>query len=171
MAYDFVSYKVAAPCATTANGVTMRVSYDAMGRILTRTDGFDDHVTRFKYDAVGRILKETHPDDVARVLEYAVDATQNTITTTDELGRKSRLKHNPFGNVIAAVLLDGASEILLRRCSYDAQNRLITETTYNGSGAAQNTARYTYDHLDRVTAKTVYPGTGSTGELAKTTTA
>jgi RHS repeat-associated protein len=171
MAYDFANSYVSAPVATTSGGVTLRTTYDKMGRVLTQTDGIEGHVTDFSYDAVGRITKETHPDGTARTMEYVVNATQNFITSADELGHKSRLKHNPFGSVIEAVLLEEGGEILLRTCEYDAQNRLTSETAYDGRGAARNTTRYLYDHLDRVTEKSVYPGTANAGELAKSTTA
>lgn len=103
-----------------ANGKSSYVSYDAAGRVLTRTDELN-HVTTNAYDGAGRLTSVTSPDPdgagslTSPVTSYEYDAAGNITKITDP---------RSYATTFA----------------YDARNQLVARTN-----AKDDTARWIFN--------------------------
>ena len=130
--------------------VATAYTYDALGRMLTATDG-SGNTTSYAYDALGNVIRVTNPDGTTRT--YVRDYAKNTLTVTDENGAQIKYSYTPLGLEFETV--DVTSGLVLHRKEYDAQSRL----THELDGVYGAETAYTYDVLDRVTSETVTNGT------------
>ncbi|OHX13374.1 hypothetical protein BI347_07510 [Chromobacterium sphagni] len=158
--------------ATDARGVKTRYSYDAAGRVLSRTvdpDGLK-LTTQTCYDAQGRILRQTDPS--GRVTETRYDAAgqvKQVVVDPDGLKLTTAYDYDSQGQQLRVTEAAGTAQAKVTAYEYDGAGRRIRETVdpdglklatqyqYNGNGnvvaktdAAGNMTRYVYDGGDRL---------------------
>lgn len=148
---------------TDKNGVGNSYTYDANGRLLTKTEAVGTAVQRttgYTYDAVGHMISMT--DATGGVTNYTYDAAGHLLTMTDPLGNTvsnvwnangtlasrtdangnaTSYAYDTFGQVGSIAYPDGSS----RGISYDSASRITAVTDETGS-----TTTYAYDARDRV---------------------
>ena len=107
-------------------------------------------ITSYTYDALSRVKKVTDPDGSLASADY----TNNTVTTTDEAGKKRQLQIDSLGR-ITQVTEDPGGLSYVTTYSYDPLSNL-TNVLQNGS--RQRT--FAYDSLSRLTSETD-PETGN----------
>lgn len=148
--YDSSSYLTG---VLNANGKSaLRLTYDAVGRIATRTDS-EGHVTAFQYDNFDRITRAGFPDgtstvygwnklDLAAITDrqgrktaYAYDANRRLITVTDPLGQITRYGYH--GNDALKEITDPNGNVTT--WDVDSQGRVTTKRYADGS---ENTTAY-----------------------------
>src|SRR5207244_3888940 len=95
-------------------------------------------VRRIEYDAAGNVLKEIDP--LNHATEYAYDAINRRVSTTDALGNTASMEYDAVGNVIAG--RDALNR--LTRYSFDALNRPIGMDAPSADGITPHTS-YRYD--------------------------
>ncbi|OHX11189.1 hypothetical protein BI347_15905 [Chromobacterium sphagni] len=158
--------------ATDARGIKTRYSYDAAGRVLSRTvdpDGLK-LTTQTCYDAQGRILRQTDPS--GRVTETRYDAAgqvKQVVVDPDGLKLTTAYDYDSQGQQLRVTEAAGTAQAKVTAYEYDGAGRRIRETVdpdglklatqyqYNGNGnvvaktdAAGNMTRYVYDGGDRL---------------------
>ena len=78
---------------TDANGATIQYTYDALGRVLTKT--FPDHTTAsFTYDATGNLLTATNPH---LSYTFSYDLTNRLTAVTDSRGLTLGYQYDALG--------------------------------------------------------------------------
>lgn len=165
-----------------ADGGQVNTSYDAMGRVASRTNPFAaggsvGPSTAFTYDAVGRMTVTTLPDNQTMQSAYS----GSRVTATDQVNRKiihdgdglGRLvkvtEQDSSGNLTqetsyAYTLLDKLSLVSqgnqTRAFSYDALGRMLYEripeqtATINDGTATYWTTKYTYTDFSAPATRT-----------------
>ena len=155
------------PIKIAEPGKTTDFTYDAFGRLLTRTvtDTATDKTRSwtYTYNSLGLVADTDGPrTDVSDKTSYAYDSEGNLTSVTDALGHTSQVAdHDPDGRPLSLVDANG----LKTQLSYDARGRLlsrdvggeVTQFTYDPVG---NLARitlpdgryidYTYDAAHRL---------------------
>ncbi|MDR6411297.1 LysM peptidoglycan-binding domain-containing protein [Paraburkholderia terricola] len=157
-------------------GVRFSYSYDAAGRVLTRTIHPQDAmsaplVTRFEYDAKGQVIRLTDPAGVVTETSYDLGGRVATVTidpaglrlqtvfTRDGLGREltvtegagsgnPRVTQNVYDKAgrLASTTVDPAGLKLTTRYTYDGNGNVVSVTD-----AAGGATRYVYDAEGRET--------------------
>ena len=119
------------------NGNVTTLSYDARGRLLSRT--VDGHTTSYQYDRAGNIIKTTLPNGAFLNNEY--DAAQRLVAVQDNLGNRIEYTLDSFGNRIQEDVKDpdGTLTRTMNR-SYDELNQLVE--TLGGAGQVN---RFSYN--------------------------
>src|SRR5262249_49465753 len=105
----------------------VNTSYDAMGRISSKTNPFPSGgtpgpSTTYSYDALGRTTTVTTPDSQTTQISY----NGATATVTDQVGRQTQQVADGLG-------------------------RTATLTEQDGSGSLSQSTNYSYDYLDNLT--------------------
>jgi RHS repeat-associated protein len=119
------------------NGVTITLSYDARGRLRSRSNG--GATSTFDYDDVGNLIRLTWPNGA--YLDYGYDAAHRLISVADNLGHRLEYTLDAQGHRTAENVYDRTST--LRRTQswvYNQLGRLI-----EALGAQAQTTRYGYD--------------------------
>jgi YD repeat-containing protein len=167
--------------ALDAGGGQVNTSYDAMGRMVSRTNPFPaggtpGPATGYQYDALGRTTLATLPDG---------NSVQNTysgslVTVTDQVNRKTQRQVDGLGRMVTVTEQDSAGQLTqgtsytynlldklaqvnqggqFRNYKYDAIGRLLYEqipeqtATINEAGGTW-TCKYTYTDFNAVATKT-----------------
>ncbi|MEQ8426896.1 MAG: RHS repeat-associated core domain-containing protein [Gammaproteobacteria bacterium] len=119
------------------NGTVTTLSYDARGRLLSRT--VDGHTTSYQYDRAGNIVKTTLPNGA--FLENEYDAAQRLVAVQDNLGNRIEYTLDRLGNRIQEDVKD-PNGVLTRTMSrvYDELDRLVE--TMGGAGQVNG---FSYD--------------------------
>ena len=132
------------------NGSTKYV-YDKLGRVLsvTKPNNTKDNCA---YDGIGNITKVGYCDDTGSEkssvsLQY--NYANNTITYTNENGKKEVYDYDPVGNPVS-VTKNGS---IISSYTYDTRLRPVTYTE------GKSVTTYTYDNRDRLTSEIVKEGT------------
>jgi len=128
--------------ATDARGKTTFYEYDALNRLILRTDPMGGE-TEYFYDDAGNLIQFIDPRNYATTIEY--NDINRPIRQIDANGKVTQYFYDSLGNPIR-MLDPRGNETLFE---YDALNRLIA--TIDDLG---NRTEYTYDALGRVTAAT-----------------
>lgn len=152
---------------TDAVGNVSKWSYDANGNMTALTDAMAG-VTAYTYDPRGLALTKTDP--LGHVTAYAYDNNGNLSRTTDALGTTFERYYDPSGNLILTIDAAGTAIARNRASRYDANNRVIEQTSaagqvtatgYDGNGnviqivdPAGNVTRRTYDANSRLNSET-----------------
>ncbi|MGI8966412.1 MAG: RHS repeat-associated core domain-containing protein, partial [Limisphaerales bacterium] len=145
---------------TDANGVTVTNSYDALGRLQTRTypdSGVErfgysargliaytnqlNFVTRYVYDEASRKTYETNAN--LEIIRYTNNAAGDLLSLTDGKNQTTKWNYDFYGRVTNKI--DQASAEILRY-KYDADNRLT-----NRWSAAKANTYYSYDNVGNLT--------------------
>ncbi len=131
------------------NGALTTLTYDARGRLLTRTVA--GATTTFAYDGVGNVIQTTMPNGA--FLSNAYDAAHRLVAVADNLGNRIEYTLDALDNRIQEDVRDpqGTLTRTLSR-TYNDLNRLVATV----GGAGQTTA-FAYDGNGNPTAVTVDP--------------
>ncbi|NCY01809.1 MAG: hypothetical protein EBX36_02600, partial [Planctomycetia bacterium] len=142
------------PAAVTANVV--RTTYDARGRLASRTDALG-RTTDYGYDNLDRMISETGPAAAAGtarpVTRFAYDAAGQRTSVTDPLGGVTGFAYDPLGR--RTRVTDASGNVT--RYAYDRRDKLVAEVDPLGQAtiyaydAVGNRIRET-DRLGRVTS-------------------
>lgn len=161
---------------TDENGKATKLTYNSMGRVLTRADArnvapANQYVTTYTY-APNNIdlvkVTDFFHDSAHPALQVGYDASRNIASIADGLGRTTTTVYNTFGQ--PATVTD--AEAQMRTYNYNTLHRL-TSVTQNGNtllsitpdaigrpGSVTNsngyTLSYTYDGLNRL-LRIIYP--------------
>ncbi|MFE7752624.1 LamG-like jellyroll fold domain-containing protein [Streptomyces sp. NPDC057428] len=125
---------------TDAGGLLTTYTYDGLGQVLSQkviSDTYPDGLTTtYEYDTAGQVTAEHDPQLTDRV----TGAVHAAVTTS---------VYDEDGNVTSQTVADGSGGDKERTetQTYDAFDRLLTETDANGVEGADNgnTTTYTYD--------------------------
>lgn len=151
---------------------TTTMSHDPLGRTLTttRAKGTDQESSQaLSYDAMGNVVSTT--DGLGHKASHAYDILGQRTKTTDPLGNTTSYEYGPLGNVVR--IIDPLQGITQR--AFDALGRLTLETDpeqrttaylYDGMNRlagyrnpAGQEFRFSYDALGRRTSRTEPDGT------------
>ena len=166
-----------------ANGAQVNTSYDAMSRVVSRTNPFPSGgtpgaSTSYTYDALGRVTVVTLPDSQTVLTSYS----GNAVTETDQVNRKTQRITDGLGRLVTVNEQDSSGSLSqatsysynyldkltevnqggqYRKYKYDAIGRLLfekipeqTPTIAEGGVANQWTSAYTYTTFNAVYQKT-----------------
>ena len=138
-----------------ARGVHTVHSYDAAGRVLTRTvdpTGLK-LVTQYAYDAKGQIVRTTDPSGVVTEMTYDLAGNKASVVT-DPTGLKlqTTFTYDKLGNVLSVTEGAGSANPKVTQYTYDGAGRLTS--TIVDPTKLRLTTRYTYDKLGNVVATT-----------------
>ncbi|MDR0916611.1 MAG: S8 family serine peptidase, partial [Oscillospiraceae bacterium] len=131
--------------------VEQKFMYDAFGNVIAQTDA-NGNVTQYAYDALGRVTLQTNPDGTAKTWVY--DSVANTIIATDERGNSIKYLYDPLGNIES--VLDIESNTVVTSSVYDSKLRPAQVTSLDA------VTTFTYDALNRVLTETVEDTDGNT---------
>ncbi len=122
---------------TDPNGQIASLSYDARGRLITRSSGTE--TTRYTYDGVGQLIGVSAASGANYT--YTYDAAHRLTDITDNLGNRISYTLDAMGNRTKEQTLDAAGNIVQTHSrTFDALNRL-----YQDIGAINQTTTYAYD--------------------------
>ena len=127
--------------SSSTSGVTIKYTYDPMGRVTSETDG-NGNITQYQHDPLGRIISETYPNGAAKAYSYTVQSGKNQMVVTDELGYTTTYNYNGLGDILSVY----SGDQLIETTEYDSYRRVSSKIDANGA-----TAEYSYDYADRVT--------------------
>jgi RHS repeat-associated protein len=125
---------------TDATGAIRRATYNAAGKVATRTDALG-RITRYTYDANARLVRIDLPDGSNEQVEY--DANGNQVSATDRLGRITRTVYDELNRHVQTQLPDGTASSM----EYDAAGRLTAEVDERGARRVHE-----YDAAGQMTA-------------------
>jgi RHS repeat-associated protein len=128
--------------------LTSTAQYDGWGRAIQSVDRTNAQVNT-SYDAMGRVISRTNP--------FTAGGTPGPATTSqyDALGRGT-ITTLPGGNTVqntysgAAVTVTDQVNRKIQRLS-DGLGRLVTVNEQDATGALAQATTYTYDYLDKLT--------------------
>ena len=127
---------------TDPNGVVTAMTYDARGRLKTRTVSAGSalaETTAFDYDSAGQLVRTTMPDGSS--LRYQYDAAHRLTEIADSLGNVIQYTLDAMGNRIKEDTFDPSDRLQrTQRRIYDALNR-----RYNDIDASGQKTTYSYD--------------------------
>lgn len=152
------SYDILGQLLTTTDplGNVDRFSYDVGGNLLTATDPLG-HVSRYGYDTFGRLATST--DALGATASYGYDANSNLITFTSRAGVSTVYQYDGLGRAIfAGYGSTGSGYQSTVSASYDAANRQVQQVD-----SAGGTRTAGYDGLDRLVSETTGQGSVSYG--------
>jgi RHS repeat-associated protein len=161
---------------TDENGNATQLTYNSMGRVLTRADArnvapANQYVTTYTYDTNNIDLinvTDFFHDASHPAIQIGYDTNRNVTSIADGLGRSTVINRNQFGQ--PSSVTDATAQV--RIYNYDGSHR-VTSITQNGNtllaiapdavgriGSATNannlTLSYTYDGLNRP-VRVIYP--------------
>ena len=162
-AYDLSSHRVKSDYGLSPTQLTpthsLSYKYDSNGRLVSITDQ-QNRTTSYSYDLNGNVLKKTNPNGY--VLTNTYDAL-NRVRTKDTMDLKYTYYYDIGGNIIRFYEWNKQGingmyswDALL---SYDAFDRLISETLYDTNTIYTTT--YTYDKNNNRLAKHLQKGLDS----------
>ncbi|WP_206119070.1 LysM peptidoglycan-binding domain-containing protein [Chromobacterium fluminis] len=103
-----------------------RIEHDALGRQTVLTDA-EGGVERMEYDGLGN--KTAYTNQLNGGYRYVHDAQGRVLKETSPLGIVKRFEYDGFGNRTLQVEAEGKPEQRTTRYQYDANNRLIRQTS------------------------------------------
>ncbi|MGH8469839.1 MAG: RHS repeat-associated core domain-containing protein [Gammaproteobacteria bacterium] len=131
---------------TDPNGLVTQLSYDARGRLTSRTVGSE--TTTYEYDGVGQLKKVTLP--TSAYLSYTYDVAHRLTDLQDDLGNTIHYTLDAMGNRTQEDVLDPQGVLKQTHARvYNSLNRLIKTI-----GAGNQTTQYAYDNNGNLTAVT-----------------
>ena len=128
---------------------TVAKRYGTMGELLEETDGRGG-VTQYTYDGTGRVKKVIAADGTEQKYDYSY--SDNYIITTDASGNQIKYEYTPSGKIQCVSIPENG--VTLAEYTYDAYDRLTSESGYIDSDGKRYTKKYKYDKLDRVITET-----------------
>ena len=114
-------------------------AYDAMGNVISRTDG-ENNTTTYQRDNSGRLLKVTDP--YTRYTSYTYDSAGNVVSVTDANTKTTYYTYNSLNKL--ASITDPLTQTITYK--YDKEGRLKQEKDRNGQ-----IIQYQYNIDNRIT--------------------
>ena len=139
------------PSTTTAAGVSSATTYDSFGRIdcvttphIQGTSASTDGSTcNALYDLFDRVQTIQQPDGNQVTLSY----TDNSVTTTDEVGHQHQNTYNAFGDLSSVFEQDNLGVLDWETdYTYDGLDRLKRVDQKGGSTSQSNWRTRTFDY-------------------------
>jgi YD repeat-containing protein len=137
-----------------------RTTYDSFGRVscvttphTTTASATDGSTCNTVYDQFDRVQTIQQPDGNTVGLSY----TDNSVTTTDEVGHKHQNTYNAFGDLTSVFEQDNAGTLDWQTVyQYDGLDRLMRVDQKGASTVQANwrTRTFAYDSLSRLTHQT-----------------
>jgi YD repeat-containing protein len=148
----------------SASGAQVNTSYDAMGRVTSKTNSFQTGgspgpSTSFAYDALGRPTLTTLPDGNTVQSSYS----GATVTLTDQVNRKIKREMDGLGRLIKVTEQDSSGALTLETTyTYSLQDKLtgVNQGGQNRAWKYDALGRCLYEKLPEQTA-TINDGTGT----------
>ncbi|MCP1293426.1 hypothetical protein NK214_24945, partial [Chromobacterium sp. S0633] len=109
-----------------ARDAVTSILHDKLGRQVAITDA-EGGVEKMAYDGLGNKTVYTNP--LGGVYRYVHDAQGRELKETSPLGIVKRFEYDGFGNRRLQVEAEGKPEQRTTRYQYDANNRLIRQTS------------------------------------------
>ncbi len=156
-----------------SHGPDLITSYDAIGRVLTRTvtDGTTNQTTTYVWDGQDRLVRTTDPEGKSTSYKYdAKRVLRGPSEIIDPAGRTTKIEYDRLGRKVKSTDPKGATTKWTYERSgkvfkvtdaagkdteyfYDSRGRLSREHRPSNIGPSptKNALLYTYDDLDRVT--------------------
>ncbi|MFJ3539051.1 FG-GAP-like repeat-containing protein [Streptomyces sp. NPDC090109] len=129
---------------TDASGNTTKMTYDAAGRMTTRTSPSSASLTEsWTYDAAGNIA--SHTDGRGKTSTYTYDTANRVLTSTDPAGGKVFYTYTTKGAPASVTTPRGKTTLY----TYDTAGNRTAVTTPMGE-----TTTFRYDAAGRITAMT-----------------
>ncbi|WP_322026153.1 LysM peptidoglycan-binding domain-containing protein [Burkholderia sp. BCC1977] len=140
---------------TDALGILSRLSYDAAGRVLTRTVDANGLrlVTTYTYDAKGQVIRVTDPSGTVTQTSY--DRNGQAISVVQDpggLNLTTTFTFDGLGNVLTVAEGAGSATSRVTQHVYDQGGRLVS--TIVDPVGLKLTTRYTYDNNGNVLSAT-----------------
>ncbi len=156
------------------NGVATELTYDPLGRLLTRTT--DGQTTSMQYDVAGNLTRITQAD--GSYINYEYDQADRLIALEDNSGNRIEYTLDAAGNRLEEHIKDPGGQLTYsHQSSFDALSRLHTSTGSSGqtteygydpngnltqsTDALNRSSSHSYDALDRLT-NSLDPAQGTT---------
>ncbi len=124
--------------------VTQQEEYDRSTGLMTAWVDGEAHRTEYVYDKLGRIKVVKHPGDTTFSVDY--DDTNNTITTTNEVGYRTKTSWNALGYKVEEGLYDADGYAKKAKYDYDAYGRMLWSEDAKGNQTMMH-----YDNWSRLT--------------------
>ncbi|MFV0673317.1 Ig-like domain repeat protein [Variovorax sp. tm] len=187
VAFDRRGQQISSTLDSTGAAITRRNSYDAFGRVNTRTDA-NGNTTNLRYDRLGRVVTTTDANSAEHITTY--DAFDRVLTQRDALGNVTSYTYNLADRSVTVTTPEGVSVTTVHNrqgqtssitdgrgntttYSYDKSGNLLqtqapegvgTSTTYDKIGLKLSTTdargtvtTYGYDAANRLLTRTVDP--------------
>ncbi|PWW01126.1 RHS repeat-associated protein [Paenibacillus cellulosilyticus] len=136
----------------TITSRAISATYDNLtGNLLTYIDA-NQNTTTYTYDALNRIKTVKNPDLTLK--QYTYDDINNELTTTDELGKKTKSKWNALGWFIEQDQYEAGQYTKKSMTSYNLNGSMLW-----AEDALANRVTYAYDDWGRV-IKVTQPNQG-----------
>ncbi|MEV6675066.1 RHS repeat-associated core domain-containing protein [Streptomyces sp. NPDC051162] len=124
---------------------TTTYTYDAADRIASVTSpppstGGAGGTTRYAYDAVGNLISVT--DGAGNTSTYAYDAANRVTASRDAAGNVSTRSYDSMGNLAASIDATNAKTTY----TYDKAGRLLSMTSPRGNADGSKTADFTWKY-------------------------
>lgn len=132
-------------------GVTYTYTYDAKGRMLSKTDSRNNKSLAWTYDNVGNVLSKT--DYQGKVSHYVYDSTNRVVSMQNSGYLQATYQYDGAGRLKSRILSNGASTIY----TYDDDNRLEMMLQNAADGSLVQQTEYEHDRLGNIT-KITYGG-------------
>lgn len=124
---------------------TTGVTYDAFGRVTSRTDG-NGNITSYSYDALGRQISVSDiVQGTARTEHTTYDAYGRVLTVTDALNNTTTYQYSADTHTVTVTMPDDVKLITTK----DAYGDTLSVTD-----SLNDTTSYTYDSDGRLLSKT-----------------
>ena len=142
-----------APCRTSTSTCTAGWTYDARDRLISEDPGTGSGAKTYTLDAAGDVLSDGSTQSTYSG-QRLVSQTTGGVTI--------KYLYDALGNVACQVTSAwtqatcpaAGNAALLQSYTYDYKNRLIADTSYDGSGSVTASASYVLDALDRTVSET-----------------
>jgi len=128
---------------TQPGGSAYVYTYDSNNRMETITNPMGITTLTNQFDAMGRTAKQVLPD--GGTMEYKYGETTKTTTYVNQLGHKTKYRHDARYRTTGITYEDGSNESF----AYDESNNRTGHTDRKG-----NRWQYTYDVRNRLTSST-----------------
>ncbi|MEU4361469.1 DNRLRE domain-containing protein [Promicromonospora sp. NPDC023987] len=156
---------------TSPEGRKNQFTYDAVGNLLTVTDGkgiatatAGDYTTSYTYDSFGQLLTATDANDNVTQYRGYTDFGYPEVTE-DALGNVSRTTYSNDGRGLVTQVEDPLDGLVTQ--AYDAFGRPLAGTTRKSADETITTPAAVYDANDNVTVSTAPNGAVSTATYDK----
>lgn len=129
---------------SNSQNVVRTMTYDANNNLLTVKDANGDLVSKNELNSDEQIISTINALNSKSSVAYRYDNSQETVTTTNQLGHKQSTTIDYGGNVIKA-----SDDVTSGTASYDANSNLASQSVNNG----QNKTSLTYDKDQNVVSE------------------
>ncbi|MDN6886170.1 Ig-like domain repeat protein, partial [Variovorax sp. CAN2819] len=106
VAFDRRGQQISSTLDSTGAAITRRTSYDAFGRVDTRTDA-NGNISRLRYDRLGRVVTTTDANGAEHITTY--DAFDRVLTQRDALGNTTSYAYNLVDRSVTVTTPEGVS--------------------------------------------------------------